>query len=447
MPESPSSPHATDFDRPASPFSAWLARSNATLFSAYCIAAAFGTYFCMYAFRKPFTAGTYEGIEVGEIKYKAILIAAQTAGYTLSKFIGIKIVSEMSPNRRAASIIGLIAAAQGSLVLFALVPPPWNWLCLFLNGLPLGMVFGLVLSFLEGRRLTEALSAGLCASFIVSSGVVKSIGNGLLTEYGVSEFSMPMTVGWIFLVPLILFVWMLKQIPPPAMDDEQLRSKRVPMNRAARWELFRRHRWELVGLVAIYLLLSIGRGIRDDFAVEIWQDLGYEGKPSIFAQSETLIMFGVILINGLAITIRSNRNAFLGSLVLTLLGFATVLVSLALFALKLLSPFPFMVLVGLGTYVPYVAFHTTVFERFIAAFRERGNIGYLMYLSDASGYLAYVLVVILLNLSFVKLQYLSLFNWTATVMAIISVLITIALYARFLRKLPPNQPLSEETLS
>jgi hypothetical protein len=306
------------------------------------------------------------------------------------------------------------------------------------------MVFGLVLSFLEGRRLTEALSAGLCASFIVSSGVVKSIGNGLLTEYGVSEFSMPMTVGWIFLVPLILFVCMLKQIPPPATDDEQLRSKRVPMNRAARWELFRRHRWELIGLVAIYLLLSIGRGIRDDFAVEIWQDLGYEGKPSIFAQSETLIMFGVILINGLAITIRSNRNAFLGSLVLTLLGFVTVLVSLLLFVLKLLGPFPFMVLVGLGTYVPYVAFHTTVFERFIAAFRERGNIGYLMYLSDASGYFAYVLVVILLNLSFVKLQYLSLFNWTATVMAIVSVLITIALYARFLRKLPPNQSLAED---
>ncbi len=447
MPESPSPPHAIGSDAPTSQFSAWLARSNATLFSAYCIAAAFGTYFCMYAFRKPFTAGTYEGIEVGEIKYKAILIAAQTAGYTLSKFIGIKIVSEMSPNRRAASIIGLIAAAQGSLILFAIVPPPWNWLCLFLNGLPLGMVFGLVLSFLEGRRLTEALSAGLCASFIVSSGVVKSIGNGLLTEYGVSEFSMPMTVGWIFLVPLILFVWMLKQIPPPATDDEQLRSKRVPMNRAARWELFRRHRWELIGLVAIYLLLSIGRGIRDDFAVEIWQDLGYEGKPSIFAQSETLIMFGVILINGLAITIRSNRNAFLGSLLLTLLGFATVLVSLALFALKLLAPFPFMVLVGLGTYVPYVAFHTTVFERFIAAFRERGNIGYLMYLSDASGYLAYVLVVILLNLSFVKLQYLSLFNWTATLMAVVSVLITIALYARFLRKLPPNQSLAEENPS
>ena len=34
---------------------------------------------------------------------------------------------------------------------------------LFVNGLPLGMVFGLVIGFLEGRKVTEALSAGpLC---------------------------------------------------------------------------------------------------------------------------------------------------------------------------------------------------------------------------------------------------------------------------------------------
>ena len=31
------------------------------VFSAFCIVAAFGTYFCMYAFRKPFTAGTFTG--------------------------------------------------------------------------------------------------------------------------------------------------------------------------------------------------------------------------------------------------------------------------------------------------------------------------------------------------------------------------------------------------
>ena len=54
----------------------------------------------------------------------------------------------------------------------------------------------------------------------------------------------------------------------------------------------------------------------------------------------------------------------------------------------------FMVLVGLGLYMPYVAIHTTVLERFIALTREKGNLGYLMALVDSSGYLGYVIVLL-----------------------------------------------------
>ena len=82
-----------------------LARAGPTSFSMYCIVAAFGTYFCMYAFRKPFTAATYEGIEWLGIGYKTILVAAQVFGYTLSKFIGIKVVSEMPARYRAIAIL------------------------------------------------------------------------------------------------------------------------------------------------------------------------------------------------------------------------------------------------------------------------------------------------------------------------------------------------------
>jgi hypothetical protein len=45
-------------------------------------------------------------------------------------------------------------------------------------------------------------------------------------------------------------------------------------------------------------------------------------------------------------------------------------------------------------YLPYIAVHTTIFERLIAMTRDRGNIGYLMYLADAFGYLGYVVVLI-----------------------------------------------------
>jgi hypothetical protein len=63
----------------------------------WCVLAAFGTYFCMYAFRKPFTAGTYAGEELLGVEYKTVLVVAQVLGYTVSKFLGIKVVSEVSP--------------------------------------------------------------------------------------------------------------------------------------------------------------------------------------------------------------------------------------------------------------------------------------------------------------------------------------------------------------
>jgi hypothetical protein len=60
----------------------------------------------------------------------------------------------------------------------------------------------------------------------------------------------------------------------------------------------------------------------------------------------------------------------------------------------LIGPFPFMVLLGLGLYLPYVAVHTTVFERLIAMTRDRGNLGFLLYIADAAGYMAYAALVL-----------------------------------------------------
>jgi hypothetical protein len=41
-----------------------------------------------------------------------------------------------------------------------------------------------------------------------------------------------------------------------------------------------------------------------------------------------------------------------------------------------------------------VAFHTTVFERLIAASSRPCNIGFLMYVADAAGYLGYAIVMV-----------------------------------------------------
>jgi Family of unknown function (DUF5690) len=161
----------------------WLDRP--WFLATWCVLAAFGAYACMYGFRKPFTAGTYTATEFGP-KLKAWLVTAQVLGYTISKFAGIKVIAEMKPARRATTLLWLVAAAQAALLLFAVVPAPYNAACLFLNGIPLGMVFGLVLGFLEGRRMTELFVAGLCVSFILADGAAKTVGAWLLRA-GVAE--------------------------------------------------------------------------------------------------------------------------------------------------------------------------------------------------------------------------------------------------------------------
>src|SRR5262249_46753054 len=191
---------------------------RALALSAWCVTAAFGTYFCMYAFRKPFTAGSFTELTLWGIGFKTVLVTAQVLGYTLSKFIGIKVVSEVEPRRRAVLLLGLVGVAELALLLFAVTPAPFNALWLFCNGVPLGMVFGLVLGFLEGRRHTEALAAGLCTSFILADGVAKSAG-AILLELGVTESWMPFVAGLVFTPPLILFAWMLSRIPAPTLRD------------------------------------------------------------------------------------------------------------------------------------------------------------------------------------------------------------------------------------
>ena len=87
--------------------------------SAWCVVAAFGTYFCMYAFREPFTAAGYRNVIVWGMGYKTVLVTAQVLGYTFSKFVGIKVVAEVPPQRRVALLLGLIGALVMAIVAFA----------------------------------------------------------------------------------------------------------------------------------------------------------------------------------------------------------------------------------------------------------------------------------------------------------------------------------------
>src|SRR6476469_7531394 len=87
--------------------------------SVYAAVCSFCVYFCMYAFRKPFTAAGFDGLYFLKIDYKVWLVSAQLVGYMLSKFYGIRFIAGMQLHKRANTIILLIIFAWIMLFFFA----------------------------------------------------------------------------------------------------------------------------------------------------------------------------------------------------------------------------------------------------------------------------------------------------------------------------------------
>ena len=403
-------------------------------FSAFCIMAALVTYMSMYAFRKPLSAATFEGLTYWGMDYKIIAIISQVIGYTCSKFLGIRIVSSMQPGERVKYILGLVGIAWLALFFFAWVPRPYNVVFLVINGLPLGMIFGIVISFLEGRRNTELLGAGLCVSFITASGITKSVGQFLIVYCGVSDFWMPFLTGAVFIPFLLIGVWMLGKIPPPSAEDRALRSKRGPMSGQERAKFFRDFSWGVVLSTLVYATLTVYRDLRDNFAVELWEQMGYKDDVGILAVSEVCIAILVLTIVASMIRVIDNRKAFFGNMVAFTFGGLMLFVTTALFASGRLSPVLWMIASGFGLYFCYACFHTMFFERWIAVFKYAGNIGFLICISDSFGYLGSVGVLIYKNFFSPEVDWLQFILTAAYVAGSVITVASLALLGYFYRK-------------
>jgi hypothetical protein len=352
---------------------------------------AFVIYFSMYAFRKPFAAATFEGLEMFGMGFKVLLVISQVVGYALSKFIGIRFISGLNHQRRATSIILFILLAEMALLGFALAPKEFKFIFLFLNGIPLGMIWGLVFSYLEGRTVTELLAALLTASYIMASGMTKSIGKYLMNVFGVTEFWMPFCTGASFLLPLFIGVWLIEKVPPPQVEDIRFRKKRVPMNKEDRRRMIIGLAPGLTALTMLLFLTTAFRDLRDNFSAELWEQLGYGNSAAVFSQTEIFITLGILVALSLFVLIKNNLQALLYMQILMGGGLVILLVSTLVFEhTRFNSPLVWMTLSGLGAYLAYVPMGSMVFERISAVFDFKSNAGFLIYVADAFSYLGSV---------------------------------------------------------
>jgi hypothetical protein len=413
------------------------------LVSVMAAVSAFGAYTSMYAFRKAFAAGTFTGQQYLHIDYKVWLVIAQIIGYTLSKFYGIRFIAEVKGAKRGLTILLLVGIAWLALLGFALVPAPYNIIFLFINGFPLGLIWGLVFGYLEGRRSTEFMAAVLSISLIFGSGFVKTIGQTLIHVYHVSEYNMPFFTGALFAIPLILFVFMLELMPPQTAEDKLLRAERKPMNATERKQFIIRFLPGIILTLIIYVLLTIMRDVRDNFEVEIWNSLGIKDR-NIYAKIDTQISVIVLVAMSLLILVRKNLRAFSIIHLFIIGGCVLVGVSTLLFTLKLIGPVSWMTCAGLGLYLGYVPYNAIFFERMIATFHYKSNVGFVMYVADSMGYLGSVSVLLVKEFGRPNISWGAFFKEGVLVVAIVGGICGILSLIYFLQS-ARRQPVVAET--
>jgi len=404
----------------------WLAR-HPLLLTLWASTAAFVSYFCMYMYRKPFTAATYDDYTLWDMDYKILLVISQVIGYAISKFIGIRFISGLDSSKRSLYFLGLIGFSLMALLGFMWAPYPYGLFWLLLNGVPLGLIWGIVFQYLEGRRITEILTVILSANFILSSGVAKTIGQ-VLIQSGVAETTMPAVIGLLFFPVTLVAVWMLSCIPAPNSEDVKLRSPRLAMDSIQRKELIKNYKPILILFVAIYITLTMIRDIRDNFGVEIWQELGFTKDTSIYTTTEIPATILILLVLGLMFLLKDNKKALNINMLLTLTGALMLLITTILFTLGSMSPIWWMVLSGCGLFIPYIIYNGLIFDRFIAAFRITGNIGFLMYLADAFGYLGSVGIMLFKNFGKADISWLSFYTTLSIVAGTLCVAMIMVTY-------------------
>ena len=395
------------------------------LVALYAAVITFLTYATAYGFRKGFTVCTFEGISFAGIQYKVWLVISQLLGYASSKIYGIRFISELKRLGRGKIILVLVGFSWLALLLFAWIPAPYNIVCMFFNGFPLGMIWGVVFSYVEGRKATDFIGAALSVSFIFSSGFVKSVADSLRIQFHLAEKWVPFATGLAFALPLLLFVYLLEKIPMASEEDILLRTDRKPMTKEDRARFIRVFLPGLVAAIGVYVLATLFRDIRDNFIADMWKEMGYGNQPALFTKTETPTTFIILALIGSMILIRNNIKALAYAHYFIIIGFLITGISSYLFVHKQIAPFWWMSLTGLGLYMAYIPFNCIFFERLIAAFKYPGNVGFLIYVADSFGYVGSVCVLVTKEIIHVKTQWTSFYSQSVMMLSVVGVIGTL----------------------
>lgn len=377
-------------------------------------------YSLVYALRKPFSAATFEEFEVWGISYKILVATSQIVGYLIAKFAGIKILSEMQKSQRLWFIGGFALLAEAALVMFAIIPLPYNFLAMFFNGIALGCMWGVIFSFIEGRRATDLLASILGVSIVISSGLAKSIGLYCMNDLGISPFYMPAVIGAFAMPLLVVTGWLMTRLPAPTDADIEIKQERKPLNGKERKELFKRFGFSLTMILLANFLVIVLRDIKEDFLVDIISAKGSPIDTWLFAKIDSIVSITILVLFGTIVLVRDNMTALRVLLGLIIVG-SLALMGTSLYYQELaLSTTTWLFVQSLALYIVFLSFQTIFFDRFIAAYKISGNVVFFIAMVDAVGYLGTCIMLFVKEFSDIQLNWLEFYNAMAIVVGSIA---------------------------
>lgn len=344
---------------------------------------AFCIYTSMYAIRKPFTALVYSQNILG-YGIKSWMVLAQLLGYTLSKFVGIKWLGELNRNHRFRMIVFILTVATIPLLLIGYSNCKFWPLWMLLNGFPLGLIWGIVFSYIEGRNLTELIGAILACTFIFSSGLVKSIAI-LFQENHFRTEMIPFYVASIFLIPAIIFSYMLEKMPQPSNEEIQANAPRTALSKSERKAINKKYFGFLIAIIFLYGFLTLLRDIRDNFGAEIMSGLHIYNAKNL-TKLESIITIIMLVSIPFISRVRNHYNAMITTIAATFVGGVICISTYILFKNNLIDGMGLLLFSGGGIYVGYILINISIMNRLIGFNGTPANSGFLVYMADSAGY-------------------------------------------------------------
>ena len=258
---------------------------------------------------------------------------------------------------------------------------------IFVSSFLSSFLYGLQLTYLEGRRATEGMLAVSTLFLVYAGNASRGVGRWVL-DMGCPARAMPLVVGAAAWLPAIALVVLTDRLPRPSDADICARSVRGTMTRAQRHGFVREWAGGLALLIVAYALLVGLRALRDLYSAELFAEaLRAHTTPTwvyYVVDAPGAALSALCLLGAMFIT--DSRRALIAMLATMLCGLGLALGTTVLFAYGRLDGLVWQTCFGTGLYVAFSLLGAPFIERLLAATKTTGTISFLVFLSDFAGY-------------------------------------------------------------